>query len=91
MATIPPTILTKDTWTLILSNVTKTGQVIIVDQEIEPTAYEIAKVEPVGSGAPDQSYDGGVVFKKSFSPNNETSMDVYIIARNHDGKVVVFT
>ena len=91
MATVPPTILPKDVWTLVLTNVTKLGQVAIVDQDVEPTSYEIALVTPTGADPPAIDYSGGVVFKNTFGPNNETAIDVYVRANDFDGKVVIFT
>lgn len=90
MATVDPTVLTKDTWVLVLSDVTNEGQVIILDQEQEPNSYKIAKVQPVGAGAPASDYDGGVEVEFSFKPNNTSPMDVYMKAENYDGKVVIY-
>lgn len=89
MAVINPTILPKNTWVKVLTSVTTLGQVIIVEQEIDPTRYECAIVNPAGDPAPDENYSGGFTFTKSIAPASTELIDIYVKAVNHDGKVIV--
>jgi len=90
MATIEPTTIIKNTWTKVLTNVTTTGKVFVIDQEVEPTKYLVTKV-PTGDPVPSSDYDGGIVFKKGLAPQSSELIDVYIKAVDYDGKVVIFT
>ena len=83
-----PIDLTKDTWTKVLTNVTNSGQVFIVDLEEEPTSYRIALV-PTGNPTPTLDFADGVVFDDSFSPDNTVASDYYVVALNFDGRLTV--
>ena len=90
MAIISPTTLTKDTWFKVLTNVTTTGKVVILDQNVDPTRYLAAIVTPSGADAPASDYAGGIEFKKSINANNNVAMDVYVMAKDQDGLVMIF-
>lgn len=90
MASPAPTTLTKDVWTKVLTNVTYSGSVHIIDQEIEPTEYLVAFVD-TGDAAPAVDYAGGIKFNDSFSPSNSVASDYYVMPTNNDGKVVILT
>ena len=82
-----PTVLTKDVYTKVLTNVTYKGQVHILDkEENEPTAYFVAFVD-TGDPAPADDFEGGIKIEDSFSPANDTASDYYIMPENFDGLV----
>jgi hypothetical protein len=89
MGTPAPVTLPKDVYTKVLTNVTNKGQVFILDQEVEPTAYLVAFVD-TGTSKPAADYAGGVKFDESFSPATETLSDYYVKPVNQPGKVVIF-
>jgi len=92
MATITPTVLTADVWTKVLTNVTTTGKVVILDTAPEPTKYLVAIVTPTGEAAPAVDYDGGITFDKSFNISNPSqAVDAYVKPVKHNGKVLIFT
>lgn len=90
MASTNPVTLTKDVWTKVLTNVTYSGSVHIIDQDTEPTEYLIAFVN-TGDSAPLVGFAGGIKFDDSFSPSNDTASDYYVKPTNNDGKVVILT
>lgn len=90
MATITPTVLIANVWTKVLTNVTTTGKVFIVDQDgIEPTRYLVATV-PTGDPVPADDYDGGIVFSVAVGPQNNSPIDLCVKAVNHNGKVLIY-
>jgi len=82
--------LTKDVWTKVLTNVTYSGSVHIIDLDEEPTAYLVALVN-TGAAAPLVTFEGGIVFKDSFSPANSVASDYYVMPLDYNGKVVILT
>ena len=84
-----PTTLTKNVYTKVLTNVTYLGTVYIVDQDEEPTSYEVAFVD-TGDIAPDNDKQG-IIFEESFSPANTVASDFYVKPNDYDGKVVIAT
>jgi len=82
--------LIKDVWTKVLTNVTYSGQIFIIDLESEPVAYLVALVD-TGDPAPVLTFDGGIKFENSFSPANSIASDYYIMPKNSNGKVVILT
>ena len=89
MGTPPPVVLPKDTWTKVLTNVTNKGQIFILDQNEEPTAYYIAFVD-TATTKPAADYAGGVKFDESFTPATETLSDYYVKPVTYPGLVVIF-
>jgi hypothetical protein len=88
---ITPLTPTKDVWTKVLTNVTYTGQVIFEKkEEDEPTSYKVYFV-PTGDSPPAVDVDGSVTVEDGFSPSNSVSSDYYIMPKNNDGKIVVYT
>ena len=81
--------LTKDVWTKVLSGVTRFGKITVLGQEQEPTAYIATFVQENGT-PPANDYSGGVPFSCSASPSNSSSIDIYVMPKTFDGKVVVF-
>ena len=90
MASTTPTALTKDVWTKVLTNVTYSGQVFILDQDEEPTAYKIAFVD-TGDPKPAVDFTGGIKFDESFSPSNSVASDYYVMPLDFDGLVEILT
>jgi len=90
MASVDPTALTKDIWTKVLTNVTYSGSVHILDQDDEPTAYLVAFVD-TGDAAPAVDFAGGIKFDDSFSPANDTASDYYVMPKDYDGLVEILT
>jgi len=89
MASVAPTVLTKDVWTKVLTNVTYKGSVHILDIEVaEPTSYLIAFVD-TGDPAPAVNFEGGIVFDSSFSPANDVASDYYVMPTDYDGLVEI--
>ena len=84
------TTLTKDVWTKVLTNVTYSGAVHIIDQDIEPTEYFVSLVN-TGAAAPAVDFVGGIKFEENFSPSNSVASDYYVKPTNNDGKVVILT
>ena len=82
--------LTKNVWTKVLTNVTYSGSVHIIDLDEEPTAYLVALVN-TGGAAPAVGFEGGIVFKDSFSPANSVASDYYVKPLDYAGKVVILT
>ena len=82
-----PTTLTKNVYTKVLTNVTYLGTVYIVDQDEEPTSYEVAFVD-TGDTAPDNDKQG-IVFDECFSPTNTVASDFYVKPNDYDGKVII--
>ena len=87
MSISDPTVLTKDVYTKVLTNVTYQGTVYIVDQTIEPSEYQVAFVD-TGGAAPAASKQG-ISFADSFSPAISTASDYYVKPVNSDGKVII--
>lgn len=90
MASTTPVSLTKDVWTKVLTNVTYSGSVHIIDQDIEPTEYLVAFVN-TGDAAPVVGFTGGIKFDESFSPANDVASDYYVKPTNNNGLVVILT
>ena len=89
MASVDPTVLTKDVWTKVLTNVTYKGQVHILEQEEDaPTGYFVAFVN-TGDAAPAVSFAGGVRIDENFSPANDTASDYYLMPKNEAGLVEI--
>jgi hypothetical protein len=88
MASVDPTVLTKDVWTKVLTNVTYKGQVHILDQDEEPTNYLVAFVN-TGDPAPAVAFSGGIKIQESFSPANTVASDYYIKPEKRDGLVEI--
>jgi len=83
--------LTKDVWTKVLTNVTYVGSVHILNQDnAEPTEYLVTFVA-TGASAPAADFAGGIRFDESFSPSNSVASDFYVMPKDFNGKVVVFT
>ena len=88
MASQAPTVLAKDVWTKVLTNVTYYGSVHILNQDDEPTSYEVALVN-TGDAAPAADFAGGIVFDDSFSPSNSVASDYYVKPVDYDGLVEI--
>ena len=84
------TALTKDVWTKVLTNVTYSGSIYILDLDTEPTSYKVAFVN-TGAAAPLDGFTGGIKFDESFSPSNSVASDYYIRPDDAAGSVVVIT
>lgn len=82
--------LTADVWNKVLTNVTYSGQVFIINQDDEPTDYLVAFVN-TGDSAPAVDFDGGVKFGNGFVPSNDAASDYYVMPTDNAGKVVIFT
>ena len=82
--------LTKDVWTKVLTNVTYYGSVNILDQDEEPTEYQVALVN-TGDAAPAADFAGGIVFDEEFAPSNSVASDYYVKPIDYDGLVVALT
>ncbi len=82
--------LTKDVWTIVLTNVTYSGSVHTIDLDVDPTSYKIAFVD-TGAAAPAVDFAGGIKFEDSFSPSNSVASDYYVMPKDNDGKVVILT
>lgn len=82
-----PTVLTKDVYTKVLTNVKNTGTIYIVDQEEEPTEYQVAFVD-TGTSAPANNKQG-IPFSDYFSPAITVFSDYYVKPLNKDGKVII--
>lgn len=83
----------KNTWTKVLTNATILGQVFIQDMSPlpNPTEYKVTLVN-TGDPAPVfPAYDGGVNIECCFMPSETLASDYYVLARNHNGKVEVYT
>ena len=87
---VTATILTKNVWTKVLTNVTYSGSVYIIDQDTDPTKYMVTYVA-TGGDAPSNSYIDGITFEYSFSPSSDSASDYYIMPVDYDGRVVIFT
>jgi len=89
----PVVTLTKDAWVKVFTAVNYIGQACIVDQDIEPTAYEVAVIATTGDPAPAVDYEGGVPFKDCMGVGSVEvgGSDYYIKAVNADGKIVVMS
>jgi len=79
-----PTVLTKDVWTLVLSDVINKGKIHVIEQDNEPTEYLVTYVD-TGDPAPDVNYIGGEVFSDTVIFDNDAAMDVYVKPVNNDG------
>ena len=88
MASVAPTALTKDTYTKVLTNVTFSGSVHILDLEVEPSVYLVAFVD-TGDAKPADSFTGGIPFKDGFAPSDTVASDYYVMPKDNDGLVEI--
>lgn len=82
--------LTADVWTKVLTNVTYSGQVYIINQDDEPTDYLVAFVN-TGTSKPAADFAGGIKLSNGFVPSNDVASDYYIMPTENSGKVVILT